>query len=111
MPDPPIPSPDQQAQHHLQAIDSHMQSISTNIGKLVTLVKILLALILIQALMSFAMAGLGIVMQSRSWSNEKQNEAKLEQLQTLRDQQQSAASDHGEEHSEESAEEHGDEDD
>ncbi len=34
MPNPPIPSPDQQAQHNLQAIDSHMQSISTNIGKL-----------------------------------------------------------------------------
>ncbi len=75
-----------------------------------TLVKIVLALILVQALMSFAMAGLGIAMQLRSLSNEKQNDAKLEQLQTMRDQQQSAASDHGEEHSEESDEEHADED-
>lgn len=111
MPGPLIPSPDQQAQDHLQAIDSRMQSISTNIGKLVTLLKIVLALILIQALAGFAVMGFSLVKQSRDWSREKQNDAKLEQFQTLRDQQQSDASDAGEEHSDESDEEHGDEGD
>ena len=110
MPEPLTPSSDQQAQDHLQSIDSHMLAISSNIGKLVTLLKIVLALLIVQALMGLAAAGFSIVMQSRSMNNEKLNEARLEQLQAMRDQQRSSAPDHGEEHSEETDEGHGEDD-
>ena len=110
MADSPNPPSDQQAPDRLQSIDSHMLAISSKIGTLVTLLKIVLALLIVQALMGLAAAGFSIVMQSRTLSNEKHNDARLEQLQALRDQQQSATPDHGEGHSEEADEEHGDED-
>lgn len=110
MADSPNPPSDQQTSDQLQSIDSHMQTISSKIGTLVTLLKIVLALFIVQALMGLAAAGFSIVMQSRTLSNETHNDARLEQLQAIRDQQQSATPDHGEGHSEEADEEHGDED-
>lgn len=110
MADSPNPPPDRQTSDHLQSIDSHMVAISSKIGTLVTLLKIVLVLFIVQALMGLVAAGFSIAMQSRTLSDEKHNDARLEQLQAIRDQQQSAAPDHGEGHSEEADEEHGDED-